>query len=281
MRNLYRKLLSNRKGLVDISLEVCSLASGSSGNSIYIASAKKKLLIDAGLSGKKISNRLAQINIEGSQLDAILITHEHQDHIKGAGVLSRRFDLPIYATEKTWAVAEQKLGKITAENRCVMNKAGLEIGDIGIDCFSLPHDAEDPVGYALHSQGRKVAIATDIGCMTQELLGNLAEAELVILEANHDLEMLKTGPYPWSLKRRIMSEQGHLCNDEAGATAVELVKNSVQRILLAHLSKDNNVPELAYLTIKNMLVDAGIDLDVDLKLDFIYRNQVSELFQVV
>ncbi|SJZ49525.1 MBL fold metallo-hydrolase [Selenihalanaerobacter shriftii] len=266
--------------MIKIALEVCSLASGSSGNSIFIASNKKKILIDAGLSGKRVSERLAEINVVGEDLDAIFITHEHKDHIKGVGILSRRFNLPIYATEKTWSAAEKDLGKIKSKNRCLIDKTGLEIGGLEINSFSTPHDAVDPVGYTIKNKGKKIALATDIGCMTQEIIDNLIGSEMVILESNHDLEMLKAGPYPWHLKKRIMGNEGHLSNDDAAATVVELVENSVKCILLAHLSKDNNVPELAHLTIKNMVVDAGMELGRDLELGFAGREQVSRLFKV-
>ncbi|SDC12650.1 MULTISPECIES: MBL fold metallo-hydrolase [unclassified Candidatus Frackibacter] len=266
--------------MIIITLKVCSLASGSSGNSIYIASNQKQVLVDAGLSGKKISEKLSEINVVGDEIDGILVTHEHQDHIKGVGILSRRFDVPIYATEKTWTAAEEKLGKIKRKNKCIIDKEGIEIGDLRIGCFSTPHDAVDPVGFTFYSNGKKAAIATDIGYMSEEILDNLTGAELVVLESNHDLEMLKAGPYPWHLKKRIMGTEGHLSNDDAAATVVELVKNSVKRILLAHLSKDNNVPELAHLTTKNMVVDAGMKLGKDFELGFAYREEVSQLFQV-
>lgn len=266
--------------MIKITLEVCSLASGSSGNSIYVATDKKKVLVDAGLSGKRVSERLDKISVDGSELDAILVTHEHGDHIKGVGILSRRFNLPIYATEKTWAAAKEDLGKINPKHRCRINKGGLSLGDLEIESFEIPHDAVDPVGFTLRNKNKKVSIATDIGYMTEEIMANLKGSNLVILESNHDLEMLKAGPYPWSLKQRIMSKEGHLSNDDAAATVVELVKNSVERILLAHLSKDNNVPQLAHLTVKNMIIDAGMELGRDLQLDFAYRNEVSNLFQV-
>lgn len=272
--------MSFNKEMIKITLEVCSLASGSSGNSIYIATDRKKILIDAGLSGKRVSERLDEIDIVGGDLDAILVTHEHQDHIKGVGILSRRFNLPIYATEKTWAAAKEDLGTIKSNHKRLINKKGLTLGDLGIEAFEIPHDAVDPVGFTLKNQSKRVSIATDIGYMTDEIMSNLKDSELVILESNHDLEMLKAGPYPWSLKQRIMSQEGHLSNDDAAATVVELVKNSVERILLAHLSKDNNVPELAHLTVKNMIIDAGMELGRDLQLDFAYRNEVSNLFQV-
>ncbi|WP_035571357.1 MBL fold metallo-hydrolase [Halonatronum saccharophilum] len=266
--------------MIKITLKVCSLASGSSGNSIYIGSKEKNILVDAGLSGKEIAKRLKRANLSIDDLDGIMITHEHSDHIKGAGVLSRRCDIPLYATEGTWEGCEDKLGKIAKKNRCIINKSGFSIGDCDIKPFSISHDANDPVGYKVISGGKRVSIATDMGEISEKVRTTISDSDLVILESNHDLEMLKIGPYPWSLKKRVMSEKGHLSNDDAGAMVVELAKNSVSRILLAHLSKDNNVPELAFLTIKNMLIDAGIELDKDIMMDFAYQDKISSVYEV-
>ncbi len=265
--------------MILISLQVCTLASGSSGNAIYVGTEDKKILVDAGLSGKEINKRLKEINLGVKELDLILITHEHSDHIKGAGVLARRCNIPLYATEGTWEASADKLGKIDKDCRCVIDTKGFSIGSCDIKPFPIPHDAREPVGYTIASRTAKVAIATDMGEITNEVMSEIKDSNLVILESNHDLEMLKIGPYPWSLKKRVMSTKGHLSNDDAGAGVVELVKNSVSCILLAHLSKDNNVPELAFLTIKNMLVDAGVNLE-DIKLDFAYQDSISQLYQV-
>jgi len=212
-------------------------------------------------------------------LDLILITHEHSDHIKGAGVLARRCNIPLYATAGTWQVSEDKLGKVARDCKSVIDTTGFSVGSCDIKPFTISHDAKEPVGYTITSRGEKVAVATDMGEITSEVMAEIKDSNLVILESNHDLEMLKIGPYPWSLKKRVMSAKGHLSNDDAGAGVVELVKNSVNRILLAHLSKDNNVPELAFLTIKNMLVDAGFNLD-DIHLDFAHQDSVGQLYQV-
>jgi phosphoribosyl 1,2-cyclic phosphodiesterase len=237
-------------------------------------------LVDAGLSGKQINNKLKEANLRVDDLDAILLTHEHSDHIQGAGVLSRRCNLPIYATKGTWEEASPKLGNIDEKNKIIIKTDAFTIGDCLVKPFSISHDAKEPVGYTISFKDTKVAIATDMGEVTDEVRLEISDSDLVILESNHDLEMLKIGPYPWALKKRIMGTQGHLSNDDAGATVVELAKSSVSRILLAHLSKDNNVPELAFLTIKNMLVDAGIRLDKDIKLDFALQDKVSPLYQI-
>ncbi|MCK8816681.1 MBL fold metallo-hydrolase [Natroniella sulfidigena] len=266
--------------MIIISLQISVLASGSSGNAIYVESEEKKLLIDAGLSGKKINKRLQKINLSVGELDGILLTHEHTDHIQGAGVLARRCKIPLYATAGTWQIAADKLGKLKSQQKCVVDTTAFSLGDCQIKPFSISHDAEEPVGYTITSGGAKMAVATDLGEMTEQVRAEISDSDLVILEANHDLEMLKIGPYPWSLKKRVMGVKGHLSNDDAGAEVVKLAKNSVSRILLAHLSKNNNVPELAFLTIKNMLVEAGIKLNEDIKLDFTYQEQVTPLYQL-
>ncbi len=238
------------------------------------------MLIDAGLSGKEANKRLNKINVGLEEIDAILLTHEHSDHIQGAGVISRRCDVPIYASQGTWQGANDKLGKITPANKNIINKDNLVLGDLKITPFSISHDAKQPFGYSIYHQDCKLAIATDTGEFTPEVKEAVTGAEFVVLESNHDLEMLKIGPYPWSLKKRVMSAKGHLSNDDAGAAVVDLVKNSTSKILLAHLSQDNNIPELAYLTIKNMLTDAGIEIDKDVQLDFACQDQVSKLYQI-
>ena len=270
----------NTGGVFISKLNICVLASGSSGNAIYVATEKKKLLIDAGLSGKEVNKRLNQVNVEVDEIDAIFLTHEHSDHIQGAGVISRRCDVPIYASQGTWQGANDKLGKLTSANKNIITKEDVILGDMKITPFSISHDAKQPFGYSICYQDSKLAVATDTGEITSEVKDAVKGAELVVLESNHDLEMLKIGPYPWSLKKRVMSAKGHLSNDDAGAAVVDLVKNSTTKILLAHLSQDNNIPELAYLTIKNMLADAGMEIDKDLQLDFACQNQVSKLYQI-
>ncbi|AGB42442.1 metal-dependent hydrolase, beta-lactamase superfamily I [Halobacteroides halobius DSM 5150] len=260
-------------------MQLCVLASGSSGNAIYIASQERKVLIDAGLSGKETSRRLAQIDVDIHDLDAILLTHEHGDHLTGAGVIARKCKIPIYATDGTWQVGEEKLGKLTSSQKLIV-KQGFNIGNLKINPFSISHDAKEPVGYTVSSDGKKLAIATDMGVVTKEVRAEINDADLVVLESNHDLEMLKIGPYPWSLKKRVMGPQGHLSNDDAADLIVELANKKASRILLAHLSQDNNIPELAFLTIKNMLVDDGLEIGQDIELDFTSQDQISKLYQV-
>lgn len=263
-----------------ISLHFSILASGSSGNSILVSSGNNKILIDAGLSGKKVQGLMKEVGVVGEELDAILITHEHVDHIKGAGVLSRRFDIPLFANEKTWEAAESKLGKLKEKNINVFDKP-FSLGKMDIKPFSISHDAADPVGYVVGAKGKEVAVATDMGHVTPEIIEALKGVRHVILESNHDLEMLKIGPYPWSLKKRIMSNKGHLSNDDAGDCVLQLAEHCSPCIYLAHLSKDNNVPELAYLTIKNVIEEKGLSLDSDIRLEHTYRNRPTQLFKAV
>lgn len=269
----------SKKGMVNISLHISVLASGSSGNSILVSTDHHKILVDAGLSGKSIVSLLNQIGVSGQEIDAILITHEHLDHIRGAGILSRRFDLPIYANQGTWDQMSDCLGKLSEAN-CQVFDGAFSLGTMDILPFAIPHDAADPIGYVIRVGKDQVGIATDMGQVTSTVLQALKGVTHVVLESNHDLEMLKYGHYPWSLKKRIMSESGHLSNDDAGACVVKLAEFCTPCIYLAHLSKDNNIPELAYLTVKNMIEDYGLTLDKDVRLELTFRDRPTDLFRV-
>lgn len=263
-----------------MSLRFCSLASGSSGNCHMITDEDSYILIDAGLSGKQIQGKLQEIDIDPHRISAIIISHEHSDHIQGAGILSRRFNIPIYANEGTWRGMEAKLGKLTKDNIKTFETTKLfSIGNIQVKPYSISHDANEPVGFCLESQGFKISIATDLGCITEAITSEIKDSNLVVLESNHDVEMLKAGSYPYYLKRRILSDEGHLSNDAAGYAIVELVKNNVKNILLAHLSKENNFPELALVTVKNILEANQINIGRDLILDLAHRERVSNMYQ--
>lgn len=247
----------------------CSLYSGSSGNSIFIGSNQTKILVDAGLTGKSIISALDNIGEDPRELNGILVTHEHSDHVKGAGILSRKFDIPIYANEKTWIAMERCLGNIKPHNiRIVENE--FTIRDMEITSFRVPHDAVACRGYTIAQGGKKISIATDIGVFTEEIRRNIIHSDLVLLESNHDVEMLKFGPYPYDLKRRVLSEVGHLSNVDAGKAALEILKQGSKKIVLGHLSGTNNIPELAFKTVENIFLEEklsiGKGLDVDLAL---------------
>ncbi len=265
--------------MVKIALHISVLASGSSGNSILVSTDHHRILVDVGLSGKRISELLAQVGVRGEEIDAILITHEHVDHIRGAGILSRRFNIPVFANEATWSAMAADLGKIT-ETNCQVFAGAFSLGTLDIQPFGIPHDAADPTGYVIRAGKDQVGIATDMGHVTEEVLTALRGVSHVVLESNHDLEMLKYGRYPWSLKQRIMSEVGHLSNDDAGDCVVKLAQFCATCIYLAHLSKDNNIPELAYLTVKNTLEGNGLVLGKDVRLEYTFRDRPTDLFNV-
>lgn len=247
----------------------CSLYSGSSGNSIFIASEETKILVDAGLTGKSIISAMENIGERPEDLQGILITHEHSDHIKGAGILSRKYNLPIYANEKTWVAMERNLGKIKPEHIKLIDKEFM-VGDLDVTSFRVPHDAVACRGYTISHGNKKISVATDIGVFTEEIRRNILDSDLVLLESNHDVEMVKFGPYPYPLKCRVLGETGHLSNVDAGKAALEILKKGAKKIVLGHLSGTNNVPELAFKTVENMLLEEklviGKNMDVELKL---------------
>lgn len=227
----------------------CSLFSSSSGNSTYIGSAKTGILVDAGVSAKKMKEALLSRDIDPSELGGIFITHEHSDHIKGVRILASTYKIPVFATEATLSFLEEN-GALTSKFPYeVIPYEGREIGDIFVKPFRTPHDSRESCGYRIEfSDGQKAAVATDIGKITDEIKSNLLGCELVMLESNHDIGMLQNGPYPYALKRRILSEVGHLSNIACADMTAELVSKGTGRIYLGHLSQDNNFPDLAYQT---------------------------------
>jgi phosphoribosyl 1,2-cyclic phosphodiesterase len=233
------------------------LFSSSSGNALFVQAGGVSVLVDAGGTGAQMEAALKAIDIHANELDAVLITHEHSDHIKSAGILSRRYDIPIYANHKTWGAMEKKLDGIADKNRKEFNQS-FYIRDLLVEPHSIPHDAADPVCYALSHGGHKLATMTDLGHATKRLLSRISGAEVVLLESNHDPNMLKNGRYPEYIKRRIAGTRGHLSNEMAASAAYELVKLGIRGIMLAHLSENNNTQQLAYETVGVFLAEQGI-----------------------
>lgn len=262
-------------------IKFCSLYSGSSGNSIFLGSGSTRLLIDAGLSAKRIIEALVSIGEKPSELSAILVSHEHSDHIKGVGILSRKFNIPIYANESTWAGMEMLIGPVNACNRAYFN-TGFEfmLGNVCVRPFSIPHDANEPVGYSFFAEEKKITVATDIGHINGELLGCLEDSDLLLLESNHDREMLKIGPYPWHLKKRIAGDRGHLSNEAAGEVIAHMASKGTKRFLLGHLSRENNFPELAYQTVCNALCEKSIQPGIDITLEVALRDRVGRVIEI-
>ncbi|OIN95316.1 MAG: MBL fold metallo-hydrolase [Deltaproteobacteria bacterium CG1_02_45_11] len=226
------------------SLSVCILASGSKGNAIYISDGSTSILIDAGLSGSEIKRRLQSRGLRPEDLDAILVSHEHSDHIKGAGPISRRFDLPVYISLKTRAVASSQIGNIN-DIRYFKCGSTFMINSLTLHPFSLSHDAEDPAGFTVKKNGAKIGIATDLGLATSMVKEHLKDCTVLIIEANHDTSMLAKGPYPWPIKQRIKSRTGHLSNQASKNLLKEVQHNQLQHVILAHLSEVNNTPQKA------------------------------------
>lgn len=263
-------------------IHFCPLVSGSSGNATYVGCGSTKVLIDCGESGKKIVECLQAIGIDPEQIQAIFLTHAHDDHVRGAGILSRRYDIPIYASIGTWEMLQhnKKIGDVAVRNMKVFqttDRNPLDLGNLEVMWFPTPHDTPDPVGYRFYNHEIAVAIATDIGHASQEVNELLMGAAVVLLESNYDVQMLKIGPYTEYLKKRILSDFGHLSNDSAGIIAGKLLTKGTQRIYLGHLSRENNTPELAYQTVIQSLENARIRYIRETQILLANRYQVSRM----
>ena len=262
-------------------LRFSPLFSGSSGNATYVGCDDAHILVDAGMSGARVSGELMQVGVDPRCLKAILVTHEHSDHIRGIGILSRKYDLPVFATEGTWEGMYDKIGAIADKNRVIFDpEQDFFIGSINVTPFSTPHDANQPVGFAFEVDGARMAVATDLGCIREGWLSAIAGADAVILESNYDQDMLRAGPYPYDLKKRIMSQHGHLSNDDAGMVAVELARRGTRQIVLGHLSKENNFPELAMRSCELTLKMNGIEPHEDVMLYVARRDGNTGMFSI-
>jgi len=228
----------------DFNLAVCILASGSRGNAIFLSDGLTSILLDAGLSGIEIERRMQSKGLSPQDLDAILVSHEHTDHIHGVGVLSRRFNLPVYISSKTKKMAASQLGSVYSVKEFECGTT-FKIEGLIIHPFAVSHDADDPAGFTIYQNGIKVGIATDLGLATSVVKEHLKGCNLLILEANHDVTMLTNGPYPWPLKQRIRSRIGHLSNEESKQLLKEIQHQHLEHVVLAHLSEINNTPQKA------------------------------------
>lgn len=232
-----------------------SLYSGSTGNCSIVQTEHTKILIDAGESAKKMTEALQALNINPEDINAVLITHEHSDHIKGLGTFSKKYHIPVYANTETWNAMPLQTEKIEIENRKEFLFSTFHIGDFEILPFSIPHDAANPCGFNITYKNKKISIATDIGHMNEQIIKHLTNSCFILLEANYDPEILKCSSYPYPLKQRISGPNGHLSNDMAGKTISYLLNSGLQQVMLGHLSKENNFPELAYKTVVEQLME--------------------------
>lgn len=264
-------------------MDFCSIASGSSGNCTYIGTDSTHILVDAGVSCKKIVEGLNKLEISPKDLDGIFVTHEHIDHIAGLGVMSRKYGVPIYATKGTLQGIKQtsSLGKIDADffNE-IRNEEKMAIKDIKIHPFKISHDANEPSAYRVTYGSKKVAVATDIGYFDDYIVENLKGLDAMVLEANHDVNMLQVGPYPYYLKQRILGNRGHLSNENAGRLLCRIMHDGLKAVTLGHLSKENNIPELAYETVRMEITMQNKYKADDFPIYVANRSEISEIVEI-
>jgi len=246
-----------------MTLRFSVLASGSTGNAFYIESNEQRILVDAGLSGKQMDRLFNEINIDPSRLTGILVTHEHSDHIKGLGIIARKYNLPIYANASTWKAMEGSIGKLTLDQKFHFETGEVKtFGDLDIESFGVSHDAVEPMFFSFNKGDQKVALVTDLGYVSERIKKTVEGADAYIFEANHDVEMLRMGRYPWSVKRRILGDSGHVSNEDSGLALSDIISNKTKRVYLAHLSQDNNMKDLARMSVDNVLKERGISLEL-------------------
>ena len=261
-------------------LNFCSLYSGSTGNSLLVQTDSTKILIDSGMSCKKEEQALAKLDIDPSCLDAIIVSHEHIDHVQSLGTISKKYDIPVYASSKTWDAMPLQRDKINENNRKIFKTSDYyEIGDLKILPFSTPHDAADSCGFNIISNNTKISIATDLGNISSDILSKLEGSKFVLLESNYEPELLKCCSYPFSIKTRIAGPNGHLSNIIAGKTISHLINTGLSSVMLGHLSKESNFPELAYKTVVNELIENNYN-ENSLSLSVANRNDISKVINI-
>lgn len=263
----------------DLSFSI--LASGSSGNCTYIECGQDAYLVDAGLSGKKVEALMASIGRHPRDLKGILITHEHKDHIHGVGVLSRKYDLPIYANSQTWLALDKMLGNIAPHNRMIFEAETFrELGSLDVQSYEVSHDAVQPQFYAFQKGNKQFVMLTDTGYVSDRLRGLLKNADAYLIESNHEIEMLRYGPYPWRIKQRILSDKGHLCNEDGALAVCDLMGDKSKHIYLGHLSRENNTKEIAMKTMEQILERHDIAPGKDLHLHMTDPQIATDLRQI-
>lgn len=264
-------------------MDLCSIASGSSGNCVYVGNEDTGMLVDAGISKKRIVDGLTSIDVNPEKLKGILITHEHSDHINGLGVFTRKYKVPIYGTRETLlSIRDTKsLGAVdTGLFREVVADQAFYINDVKVNPFSISHDAKNPVCYTFEKDSKKVGVATDLGTFDDYIISHLENCDALLMEANHDINMLQVGAYPYALKRRILGDRGHLSNDNSGRLLTRLLSGRLRYIFLGHLSKENNYPELAYETVRCELSQRGKAFDARYQLQVADRDMPSAFVSV-
>jgi phosphoribosyl 1,2-cyclic phosphodiesterase len=265
-----------------MTLRYSVLASGSTGNATYVCTDKTRLLVDAGLTGKQMEQLFQTIGEDPRQLDAILVTHEHSDHIKGLGVFARRYHIPIYANAKTWQEIDRLCGKIDTELKFHFERNEQKcFADLEVISYGVSHDAVEPMAFCFHHGNKKLSLSTDMGYVSEKIKGTLVDSDVIIFEANHDIEMLRMSRYPWNIKRRILSDTGHLSNEAAGEALADMINDRTKKVYLAHLSQDNNMIDLARMTVTQILEQRGIAVsEGELTLHDTYPDKPTKLVAV-
>ena len=261
-------------------LTLTTLASGSSGNSLLISNGGTHILVDAGISARRITTSLREMDIDPKTLAGILVTHEHSDHICGLATLTKQLGLPVYASRRTAVQLNYRIAFLEPCLHTFEPGALFEIGDLDVETFPTPHDTAGSVGYAVSCRGRKAAVVTDLGEVTEAVLRGVSGADLLVAEANHDEEWLRSGPYPYYLKARILGDHGHLCNEAGGALALHCVEEGAKTVVLAHLSAENNTPARARDVVRGCLERGGVDVDRGMVLDVAPRSGRGRTYQV-
>lgn len=265
-------------------MRLCSIASGSSGNCIYVGSDTTHLLVDIGISGKRTAEGLGKLGVKAEELDGIFITHEHSDHISGLGVMVRKYGIPVYGTHGTLEAIKHtaSLGKIDHSLfQEIETDTKITVKDLTLNPMRTSHDAAEPVAYRISHGKKKVGIITDLGCYNDYTVECLKGMNALLIEANHDVNMLQVGPYPYHLKKRILGERGHLSNELSGKLLSKLLNDNMQAIVLGHLSKENNLPELAYETVRVEITMADNEYKAsDFPMWVAKRSELSEIIEI-
>lgn len=262
-------------------LKCCSLYSGSTGNSFFVQTERTKILVDCGVTCKKLESALSSLGITLNEINGVFITHEHTDHTKSVGMLASKYNIPVYANIETWnalLLANPKLSNV--KENTFKNDELFEFRDLKILPFSTPHDAANPCGFNIFKDGKKISIATDLGHISNNVVKHLENSVFLMIEANYDSNVLKYSPYPYMLKRRIAGTNGHLENCVTGQTIAHLIDSGLKNALLIHLSKENNFPELAYKTVLEELQKENY-LENSISLNVAPRDYPSNFFQII
>lgn len=255
-------------------MRVCVLGSGSSGNCTFVERGSTRLIIDAGLRAKEIVERLKRIDVDPSTLNGIFISHEHNDHIQGAGPLSRKFKVPVYISPR--ALEHSSFAMQHVRHVPLSADVPVQVGSITVTPFSTPHDSIDPLAFALRAGQSRACVVTDVGFIPENVRERIRNTDLLVIESNHDIEMLRTGPYPWNLKQRVMGNYGHLSNEALGFFFNEYFDGSCRSVVLTHLSRQNNHPQIAYVSAVKALEKKSKNTNLHVSL----QDEISEIIEL-